>query len=268
MEDARAAALAQLEAAQHIVDAKLESEMMEILGMMSGARLDGVNAAGGPGGNAPKGPRQTFDTNTSGPSFGHILHQDGVPISACPSMRVAPEGFASGRPLTELSEVFRIPFGVPIGMSIPRPLMVMRDSPGAPGDLGLGMPALLNIIQGHGEGSPLRRKQEDRSAYVETVEDVSLSKVDCELTVAANPSMQEEEVLSPIRTDVRTEVPSKTSSPAEGAAAGFGSTAQSVPQGDVFPAKTESNVLGDPSTAKSNAGRIGFTVRVISLSVS
>lgn len=150
--------------------------MMEVLGMMTGAGPEGVDASRGPRRSAFKGPRQTFDTSTSGPCFGHILHRDGVPISARPSIQVAPEGFVPDRPLSELSEVFRIPFGVPIGMSIPRPLMAMRDSAGAPGGLGLGMPTLLDIIQGHGEGSPLRRRPEDRSAYVETVEDVSLSQ--------------------------------------------------------------------------------------------
>lgn len=66
--------------------------------------------------------------------------------------------------------------------------------------------------------------------------------------------MQEEEALSPIR----TEVPSN----------GFRSAVQSVPQDDVFPAKTESNVLGDRNTAKSNAGRIRYSVRIINLLVS
>lgn len=173
IEDARAAALAQLETAQHNVDADLKRGMMEILGMMSGAGLSEIGAASAQDGNSLKGPRQTFDTSTRGPSFSHILHQNGVPISARPSMHVGPESFGPGHSLTGVSEVFRIPFGVPIGMSIPGPLMVMRDSAETPGGLGFGMPTLLDIIEGHGGGSPFGRRPEDRSAYVETVEDVS-----------------------------------------------------------------------------------------------
>lgn len=176
MEDARAAALAQLETAQHNVDTDLKRGMMEILGMMSGAGLSEIGAASAQDGSGLKGPRQTFDTSTSGPSFGHILHQNDVPISARPSMHVDPESFGPGHSLAGVSEVFRIPFGVPIGMSIPRPLMVTRDSAETPGGLGFGMPTLLDIIEGHGGGSPFGRRPEDWSAYVETVEDVSSSQ--------------------------------------------------------------------------------------------
>lgn len=79
--------------------------------------------------------------------------------------------------------------------------------------------------------------------------------------------MQEEEDLSPIHTEVGTEVQSKAPFRADMAAAGFRSTAQSFPQDDVFPAKTESNVLGDPGTAKSNTRGTGYTVSNIDLSV-
>lgn len=176
MEDARAAALAQLETAQHNVDTDLKRGMMEILGMMSGAGLSEIGAASAQDGNGLKGPRQTFDTSTSGPSFGHILHQNDVPISARPSMHVDPESLGPGHSLTGVSEVFPIPFGVPIEMSIPRPLMVMRDSAETPGGLGFGMLTSLDIIEGHGGGSPFGRRPEDRNAYVETVEDVSSSQ--------------------------------------------------------------------------------------------
>ncbi|MGV8048636.1 hypothetical protein PJP07_31020, partial [Mycobacterium kansasii] len=42
IEDARAAALSQLEAAQFNIDTELEKEMMEVLGMMTGAGPEGV----------------------------------------------------------------------------------------------------------------------------------------------------------------------------------------------------------------------------------
>nr|XP_031858883.1 uncharacterized protein CI109_005702 [Kwoniella shandongensis]KAA5525955.1 hypothetical protein CI109_005702 [Kwoniella shandongensis] len=148
MEDARAAALAQLEAAQRNSDIMMEQEMLAGMGMEPTE------------GEAAKGPRQTFDTTTSGPSFGHLLHQDGFPLSARPSMQPPMDGFGPD------PTFFRIPFGVPMGMTVPRPLMVMRDSGGA--RLGLGLPDLLDMMD-----TPTvdRRGPEDRSAFVETVED-------------------------------------------------------------------------------------------------
>lgn len=80
--------------------------------------------------------------------------------------------------------------------------------------------------------------------------------------------MQEEEDLSPRHTEVHTEVQFKGPSHADMAAAVFRSTAQSFPQDGVFPAKTESNVLCDPGTAKSNTGRTRYPVSNIDLSLS
>ncbi|WVQ93108.1 hypothetical protein IAU59_000172 [Kwoniella sp. CBS 9459] len=173
MEEARAAALAQLEAAQRQSIIQMEQEMMDTLNMGTTHPM-----------GREMGPRQTYDTMTSGPSFGHLLHQNGMPLSATQSMQVPPDGF-DPRQITGMSDsFFRIPFGVPMGMSIPRPLLVMRDSAGA--GLGLGLsPDLLDILE---EETKPARGPEDRSAFVETVED-------------------EED--SGVRTDIRTQSPSK-----------------------------------------------------------
>ncbi|ODO06026.1 hypothetical protein L198_01254 [Cryptococcus wingfieldii CBS 7118] len=196
MADARAAALAQLEAAQHNADELLEGQMREVLSM--DITQDGGGGGGGEGGQKEKGPRQTFDTTTSVPSFGHIHHQNGMPISTRPSLQTAPDGFfppfshaqAQGH-TSAPPDVFRIPFGVPTGTHVPRPLMVLRDSSGGAGGLGLGGLGGLAALAGGGG----QRRGDERSAYVETVPDVSLL-------------FKEEEVLSPehtLRTDGRTE---------------------------------------------------------------
>ncbi|KAK6906142.1 hypothetical protein I203_100126 [Kwoniella mangroviensis CBS 8507] len=188
MEQARAAALAQLEAAQRNSAIEMEQEML--------AALENSIMQG------DKGPRQTYDTMDSGPSFGHILHQNGIPLSARPSVQMNNPDF------------FRIPFGVPVGLDVPRPLLVMRDSAGA--GLGLGLsPDLLDVLEQDQGISP--RGPEDRSAFVETVED---------------------EEASGIPSDVRTATPSKAPSRA----------ARSVIQ-EQPAARTESGVLGNRTTA-------------------
>ncbi|KAK8843968.1 hypothetical protein IAR55_006760 [Kwoniella newhampshirensis] len=155
MEEARAAALAQLEAAQRNPDIMMEQEMMVGLGME-----DGIGQS--------RGPRQTFDTTTSGPSFGHILHQDGFPPTSAQPSRQSPMEGMGPRQVGGVSDpsFFRILFGVPMGMTAPRSMMVMRDSGRA--RLGLGIPSLFDILD-----SPVvdKRGPEDRSAFVETVED-------------------------------------------------------------------------------------------------
>ncbi|WVF65435.1 hypothetical protein IAT40_000162 [Kwoniella sp. CBS 6097] len=202
MEEARAAALAQLEAAQRQSILQMEQEMMNTL-----------NSANVPPSGAAKGPRQTYDTMTSGPSFGHLLHQNGMPLSATQSMQIPPDGF-DPRQITGMSDsFFRIPFGVPMGMSVPRPLLVMRDSAGAGLGLGLG-PDLLDILE---EEAKPARGQEDRSAFVETVED---------------------EECSGVRTDLRTESPSKA--PTQGVRSTF--QPEQV-------ARTESGLFGEQPTA-------------------
>ncbi|WVW79485.1 hypothetical protein I302_101454 [Kwoniella bestiolae CBS 10118] len=188
MEQARAAALAQLEAAQRNSAIEMEQEML--------AALENSMIQGG------KGPRQTYDTMDSGPSFGHILHQNGIPLSARPSVQMNNPDF------------FRIPFGVPVGLNVPRPLLVMRDSAGA--GLGLGLsPDLLDILEQDQGISP--RGPEDRSAFVETVED---------------------EEASGIPSDVRTATPSKAPSQA----------ARSIDQAG-HAARTQSGVLGKQTPA-------------------
>jgi len=72
----------------------------------------------------------------------------------------------------------RIPFGVPMGASIQRPLFVMRNSAGVGMGVGLGGQGLQGsgLAFGgppHGMGSHAERVKDARSAYVETIEDVS-----------------------------------------------------------------------------------------------
>ncbi|WWC72987.1 uncharacterized protein I206_106951 [Kwoniella pini CBS 10737] len=186
MEQARAAALAQLEAAQRNSAIGMEQEMLAALENSMLHEND-------------KGPRQTYDTMDSGPSFGHLLHQNGIPLSARHSAQ----------------DFFRIPFGVPLGMNVPRPLLVMRDSAGA--GLGLGLsPDLLEILEQDQRISP--RGPEDRSAFVETVED---------------------EEASGIPSDARTATPSKAPTPAPQATYAGGQPA----------ARSESGILGAQHTA-------------------
>ncbi|WVO15544.1 hypothetical protein L204_103204 [Cryptococcus depauperatus] len=231
MEDARAAALAQLEAAQRTVDEELEDKMREILGMSDQPQyLSGQ-----------KGPRHTFETTTSGPSFGHILHQNGVPVSARPSMQAAPAGF---------SDIFRMPLGVPIGMNVPRPLMVMHDSSGAPGGLGLGgfggigIPGLLDILELEERERSIGktgRSPEARSAFVETVED--------------------DEVQSPTRTDVRTELRSRAASGTKQRLAMQTAPPADDPQKMRERARTESGLFGQSLAVQSNGDPIQYTAR-------
>ncbi|WVQ73587.1 hypothetical protein IAR50_003166 [Cryptococcus sp. DSM 104548] len=240
MADARAAALAQLEAAQHNADELLEGQMREVLSM----NIDG---------GGQKGPRQTFDTTTSVPSFGHIHHRNGMPISARPSLQTAPEGvfppFSTGH-TSAPPEIFHIPFDVPTGTHVPRPLMVLRDSSGGAGGLGiaglsglggfggLGM-SLLDIIEAEREEAELEaaraggpKRGDERSAYVETVPD-------------------EEQPTSPehtLRNDMRTEG-SRAVTPSAGGrksvSPGHDSTfATSAAGGGQPPARTESNLMG------------------------
>jgi hypothetical protein len=163
MAEARAQALAQLEAADQ------------------GASM-GVEQNKPSGG--PKGPRRTYETSTSGPSFGHILHHNGLPIGM-PGPALPP-GFPQSVPMSRdlggNNPFMRIPFGVPMGASIQRPLFVMRNSVGVGMGVGLGGQGLQGPtygIQGSQKrqnDSPLStaaRAKDARSAYVETIEDVS-----------------------------------------------------------------------------------------------
>ncbi len=132
-----------------------------------------------------KGPRGTFDTATSGPSFGHLLHQDGMPISRHMSMQSGTmQGNNVPRGLTSFggAPLMRIPFGVPMGAKLPRPMMAMRTGTGIGMGIGLDTgtagtfrgasmePILSGLMESPESANP---KRTDRSAFVESVEDVS-----------------------------------------------------------------------------------------------
>ncbi|ORX39184.1 hypothetical protein BD324DRAFT_618757 [Kockovaella imperatae] len=141
------------------------------------ASLESMNeyprGATSPGGS--KGPRGTMETMTSDPSFGHIFHKDGVPMSRHISTQGPPLPFpnmSSGGALG--GSFYRIPFGVPMSMSLPRPLLMSRDSAG----LGIGVslpPQLTKLftppLSRVAESPEGRQRKDDRSAYVETVHD-------------------------------------------------------------------------------------------------
>ncbi|WWC91089.1 uncharacterized protein L201_006030 [Kwoniella dendrophila CBS 6074] len=187
MEEARSAALAQLEAAQRNSAIEMEQEMLAVLEnhMQQG--------------QGEKGPRGTYDTLDSGPSFGHLLHQNGFPLSARPSTQNPPEN----------ANFFRVPFGVPLGMNVPRPLLVMRDSAGA--GLGLGLnPDLLEILEQDQGINPRGRGRgpEDRSAFVETVEDEETSGIRSDTRTGSppkTPSQSGRSVQQPAQAAARTE---------------------------------------------------------------
>ena len=168
MTAARAQALAQLEATRQ-----------------NAADQSGQQAGQGGG---LKGPRRTYETSTSGPSFGHINHEDGQPLRM--SGPLVPPGFAQSTPMMRdmggPPPFMRIPFGVPLGASIPRPLFVMRNSVGVGMGVGLGggpggmrdmaqMPGPPGAQHYMSSPSPEQKRKDDRSAYVETIEDVSCS---------------------------------------------------------------------------------------------
>lgn len=68
-----------------------------------------------------------------------------------------------------------------MGVSVPRPMMVMRNSAGVGLGIGIGGPRIMGLSMGIGPGltgvaeSPesFPRRGDARSAFVETVEDVS-----------------------------------------------------------------------------------------------
>lgn len=126
-----------------------------------------------------KGPRLTYETSTSGPSFGHLLHQNGQPIprhlsAELPSMQDVPGPQHShlSRELAGLSggSFFRIPFGVPMGARMPHPLMMTRQGTSVGLGLGFGGAQRMEGVTGVAESPEGTR---GRSAYVESVEDVS-----------------------------------------------------------------------------------------------
>ena len=148
----------------------------------------GHPSPGGGGGGGPKGPRKTYETTTSGPSFGHILHQDGMPTPVPGQVPTQPDGYpptghgpivgGQGNIARELaglrgSEFFRLPFGPTVSMSrLTGPFSVGLgyggDMPGFSGFLGQKD---LSRVAESPEGV---QRRDDRSAYVETVQDVSI----------------------------------------------------------------------------------------------
>lgn len=168
MAEARAQALAQLEATkQNAANGAIQNK-----------------PAGG-----PKGPRRTYETSTSGPSFGHLMHQNGLPLgmSGPPLPPGHPQSVPMARDLGGKNPFMRIPFGVPQGAMIQRPLFVMRNSVGVGMGVGLGGAGLQGPSYGMAgmqqpSGSPqgfANKAKDARSAYVETIEDVNSSICTC-----------------------------------------------------------------------------------------
>jgi hypothetical protein len=170
----------------HAEAAQKQTEAMAEARAQALAQLQASNANGQPAqaksSVGPKGPRRTYETSTSGPSFGHILHQDGRPmrLSGPPLPPGHPQSSPMMRDMGGNQPFMRIPFGVPMGASIQRPLFVMRNSAGVGMGVGLGGQGLqgTGIAFGgpqHGMGTHAERAKDARSAYVETIEDVSRS---------------------------------------------------------------------------------------------
>lgn len=138
----------------------------------------------------PKGLRETYQTSTSGPSFGHILHHNGRPIPPDYSFRTSlAEVPSSARQNAGLSggSFFRIPFGVPLGTGIPRPLVIMRSDTGLATGLGVTKDGVAAEVHHLGEvdDQPERKsRKDDRSAFVETIPD----EQDPALPAAKSPS--------------------------------------------------------------------------------
>ena len=151
------------------------------------ATLESMKKHPSPAGQA-KGPRGTMETMTSDPSFGHLFHKDGVPMSRYMSMQdnppmpipVPPPVQPAGKQGMFGGGFYRIPFGVPMSVHLPRPLLVSRDSAGL--GVGVGLPSRLaeiftpNALSRVAESPEGRQRNDARSAYVETVQDVSCER--------------------------------------------------------------------------------------------
>ena len=199
MEIARAQALAQLHHAQAQVQAMegMDDEIPADLARAMGSL--GMIHGQGFGHPGPAGARGTYDTGTSGPSFGHLYHDGAQPTSARQSVQQPRldqvgtgagmddgEGEAGGHAMMRDMAAYggqqpgsfvRVPFGVPLSMQLPRPMMVMRTPTGMA--MGIGVPQVGIGAMGLGMVPPgiehaERDKRDDRSAYVETVDDVSI----------------------------------------------------------------------------------------------
>ncbi|KAK4685503.1 MFS transporter, UMF1 family, partial [Tremellales sp. Uapishka_1] len=147
--------------------ARKQQDAMELARAQALAQLESQPFGAGilPLSGENKGPRGTYTTSTSGPSFGHLVHQNGLPRHL--SLQSGTEPFS-----------MHIPFGVPAGFPIQRPMMVMRNSAGVGlgiavggGSRGLAGVSLNPGLTGVQEMTEEEVRKEDRSAYVETVDD-------------------------------------------------------------------------------------------------
>jgi hypothetical protein len=172
----------------------MENARAQALAQLQASNDDGAVAQDRPAGGI-KGPRATYETSTSGPSFGHIQHQDGGPtrLSGPPLPTSHLQSAPMARDVGGNPPFMRIPFGVPMGASIQRPLFVMRNSVGVGMGVGLGGQGLQGSglafgdaqhgMSGHAQHSHAARAKDARSAYVETIEDVRRVSADgCEIT--------------------------------------------------------------------------------------
>jgi len=147
-----------------------------------------------------KGPRETYETTTSVPSFGHILHQDGMPVSRHMSYQQEPFMSSHGpillgqgavaRELAGLSGTgfFHVPYGPDVrlrfGAGVPGgPLGGWKSMLGSPADITVN-PVTQAGVPGTTGGEPLGviaespateqpQRRDDKSAYVESITDVS-----------------------------------------------------------------------------------------------
>ena len=147
-----------------------------------------------------KGPRETYETTTSVPSFGHILHQDGMPVSRHMSYQQEPFMSSHGpillgqgavaRELAGLSGTgfFHVPYGpdvrLRLGAGVPGgPLGGWKSMLGSPADITVN-PVTQAGVPGTTGGEPLGviaespateqpQRRDDKSAYVESITDVS-----------------------------------------------------------------------------------------------
>jgi len=170
---------------------------IEALGQLTGASGGPVIP---PTITGTKGPRETYETATSVPSFGHILHRDGMPISRHMSYQQGPflpghgpivlgQGAISREPAGfSGTGYFHVPFGPDVrlrfGGGLPGGALsglqgmmgaaagLAQDHGAQPGDTGPIGRAQLGVIA-ESPATERTRRREDKSAYVESITDVS-----------------------------------------------------------------------------------------------
>ena len=128
--------------------------LQKLIGAATGPRI--------PADGMFKGPRNTYETATSGPSFGHIYHRDGAPATRHASFQA--ENYGDSGSFGKA--VFHIPFGGNVGIQLPL-------APAAPGGLSVDD----HVLQAGPENNEPRHRRSDRSAFVESVTDVSVSQM-------------------------------------------------------------------------------------------